>query len=109
MELVVDVVLLKTEGSVLGGWISSGRSFPSQEMVSKIFWMLLFGSCSDGFPCWCLREILMAKDTCLDLCVGQNLTTTVVRCKKTPIKLYLGTVRGWCQISNELCSFTPTK
>jgi len=44
MELVTKVVLLKTEGSVSGGWISSGRSIPREEaMVSGTFWMILYG------------------------------------------------------------------
>ena len=42
MELVAEVVLLKTEGPISGGWISSGRSIPREEkMVSRIFWMML--------------------------------------------------------------------
>jgi len=42
MELVAEVVLLKTKGPVSEGWISSGRSIPQEEeMVSGIFWMLL--------------------------------------------------------------------
>ena len=74
MEPVVEVVLLKLEeltsgGNTLGTINFLGRREWSQE-CSECF------SCLKVIPCKCFREILMARDTCLDLGVGQILTAT---------------------------------
>ena len=73
MDLVAEVALLMSKElvsiddvlgrkSILGTIDSLGRG-----TLSEI---------TDGFYCWCSREVLMAGNTCLDPVVGQKLTTT---------------------------------
>jgi len=82
MELVAVIVLLKMEGPV-SGEVEYPRD---NQFLERRKWSQEYSGCcspkshSDCFPCWCLREILMVRDTCLDLGVDQNLTTTDASC-----------------------------
>ena len=106
-ELVAEVVLLKLEGLVLEGWISSGWAIPrEEEMVLKIFWCCSSGSRSDSFPCWCLREILMVRDVTWSWC-GSKFDHYTIR-KGTASSSRIPTKKAsCCQISEKWMSLSP--